>query len=105
MDPAAFLQSALDPHGPEAEAIARLLWIMVAGAAAVLTLVTVLALLALRAPRPWLARPAAILAGGVAFPVVVLFALLAYATVAVPRPYSAEPGAVRVLVVGHQWWW
>ena len=105
MDPTAFLQSALDPRGPEAEAIARLMWIMVAGAGAVLALVTVLALLALRAPRPWLARTGAIVAGGVALPVVVLFALLAYASVAVPRPYSADPEAVRVQVVGHPWWW
>ena len=105
MDPAAALQSALEPHGPEAAAIAQLLWILVAGSAAILLLVTVLATLAVRAPRPWLARPEAIVAGGIAFPAIVLFALLAYASVAVPRPYSAEPAAARIRVIGHQWWW
>ena len=103
MDTAAALQSALAPNGPEAGAIAILTGVLVAGAAAVLVLVTVLAVLALRAPRPWLARPSAIVAGGVALPGVVLFALLVHASLAVPR---SNPGAsVRVEVVGHQWWW
>ena len=105
MEPAAFLQSALEPHGPEAAAIARLTWILVVGAGAVLALVTVLAILSLRAPRPWLASTRAIVAGGIALPTVVLFALLAYATVAVPRPFSSEPAAARIRVIGHQWWW
>ena len=104
MDPAAALQSALAPHGPEAAAIAQLTWILVAGAAAVLLLVTVLAALALRAPRPWLARPRAIVAGGIVLPGVVLLALLGYASVAVPR-HAAAPPAVRIDVVGRQWWW
>ena len=103
MDPAAALQSALAPHGPEAGAIALLAWVLVAGACAVLLLVTALAALALRAPRPWLARPAAIVAGGIALPGLVLFALLVYASVAVPRPPSGA--ALRIDVVGHQWWW
>jgi cytochrome c oxidase subunit 2 len=102
---AAAVQSALEPHGPEAAAIAGLTWVMVAGAAAVLALVVALAALALRAPRPWLARPSAIMAGGVALPAVVLLALLVYASIAVPRPFSAEPPAARVEVVGRQWWW
>jgi cytochrome c oxidase subunit 2 len=105
MDAAAFLQSALDPHGPEAAAIARLLWILVAGAALVLALVIILAVLAVRSPRPWLARPGAIVAGGIVLPAVVLTALLAYASVAVPRPFSTEPAAARIRVIGHQWWW
>ena len=103
MDTAAALQSALAPHGPEAGAIANLTGVLVAGALAVLVLVMVLAVLALRAPRPWLARTSAIVAGGIALPGVVLFALLVHASVVVPR---SNPGAaVRVEVVGHQWWW
>ncbi len=105
MNPAAALQSALEPHGPEAAAIAQLAWVMLAGAVLVLVLVTVLAALALRAPRPWLARPRAIVAGGIALPAVGLLARLAYASIAVPRPYSADAPAVRIEVVGHQWWW
>ena len=95
---------ALSAQGPEAAAIASLTWVLVAGAAAVLVLVTVLTVLAVRAPRPWLGRPAAIVAGGIVLPGVVLFALLAYASVAVPRHEAAAP-AVRIDVVGRQWWW
>jgi cytochrome c oxidase subunit II len=105
MDPAAALQSALNPHGPEASAIATLTWVMVAGGAAVLLLVTILAALALRAPRPWLARSGAIVAGGIALPAVVLLALLAYGSVAAPRPFGAGAPAVTIEVVGRQWWW
>lgn len=99
------LQSAFEAHGPEADAILQLTWVMTAGAALVLALVVVLTALALRAPRPWLARPAAIAALGIAFPAVTLLALVAYATIAVPRPYSDERPALRLELVGHQWWW
>jgi cytochrome c oxidase subunit 2 len=95
---------ALSPHGPEAASIASLTWVMVVGAAAVLVLVTVLTLLAVRSPRPWLGRQATIVAGGIALPGIVLFALLAYASVAVPRHDASAP-AVRIEVVGRQWWW
>src|SRR5688500_5417746 len=78
---------------------------MLVGAVLVLVLVTVLTALALRAPRPWLARPAAIVAGGIALPAVVLLALLAYGTVAAPRPFAADVPATTIEVVGRQWWW
>jgi cytochrome c oxidase subunit II len=104
MDAASALQSALSPQGPEAAAIASLTWVLVAGAFAVLALVTLLTILAVRAPRPWLGRNAAIVAGGIVFPGVVLFALLGYASLAVPRHAAAVP-ALRVEVVGRQWWW
>lgn len=103
MDPAAALQSALAPHGPEAGAIALLTGVLVVVAAAVLLLVTVLAALALRRPRPWLARPGAIVAGGIVLPGIVLFALLVYASTAVPRAKSGA--ALAIEIVGHQWWW
>ena len=98
-------QSALAAHGPEADAVLQLTLVMTAGAAAILALVVVLALLALRAPRPWLARPATIVALGIAFPTVTLVALVAYATITVSRPYTDERPAARIEVVGHQWWW
>ena len=104
MEPASALQSALVPHGPEAAAIASLTWVLVIGACAILALVTVLTVLAIRSRRPWLGRPAAIVAGGIAFPAVVLFSLLAYASVAVPRHGAGKP-VVRIDVVGRQWWW
>ena len=99
------LHSAFAPRGPEAEAIATLGGVMTAGALAVLLLVVVLVVLALRSPRPWLASPRAIVAGGVALPGVVLLALLVYASLAVTRPFSRDPPAARIEVTGHQWWW
>lgn len=98
-------QSALAAHGPEAEAVLQLTLVMTVGAAAILALVVVLALLAVRAPRPWLARPSTIVGLGIAFPAVTLVALVAYATLSVTRPYTDEAPAVRVELVGHQWWW
>lgn len=98
------VQSALDPHGPEAAGIAQLTWILVGGGTLVMVLVVVLAALALRAPRPWLAQPRAIVAGGIVLPTVVLLALLVYALLAVPRSH-AHPPELAIEVVGHQWWW
>ena len=47
-----------------------------------------------------------IMAGGVAFPVVVLTALLAWG-LAIARDIrvSAQEPAVRIEVSGEQWWW
>ena len=99
------LQSALDPHGPEAAGIAEIAWVMTAGATAILLLVAVLAVLALRSPRPWLASPRFVVAGGVIFPLVVLSALLTYTLVVSPRLAASRPADVVVEVVGRQWWW
>lgn len=102
-------QSVLDPKGAAAEAIAQASWIMFAGAAAILTLVMALALLALyRRPEPRRAvsETFMIVAGGVALPVVALSALLAYGVVLTGK-LRADPQAqaLHIDVVAHQFWW
>jgi cytochrome c oxidase subunit 2 len=102
-------QSTLAPAGVEAERVARLFWIMTAGATLVWTAVIGFALYATRANAErhgpnatrWL-----IIGGGVVFPTLVLGALLAYGLAMMPSLRAdASPGAVRVHVSGEQWWW
>jgi cytochrome c oxidase subunit 2 len=102
-------QSALAPAGMEAERVARLFWVMAAGAAVVWTAVLGFALYATRAqaerhgPRAarWL-----IIGGGVVTPTIVLAALLVYGLrLMPPLREPATPGSVRVDVSGEQWWW
>ena len=101
--------STLDPAGVEADTIARLFWIMAAGAALVWATVLGIALYAgLLRPRPhdprttrWL-----IVGGGVIAPTLVLGALLLYGLVLMPqlRKPAAHDG-LRIAVSGEQWWW
>lgn len=102
-------QSALDPRGPAAAAIAETWWVMAIGATLVLALVMGLLLYTLlRRPRE--AAPGFVRwmvpVGGLAFPTVVLAALLVYGTRVGEhsRPIAGD-GTLRIEVVGHQWWW
>ena len=97
------LQSALNPHSPEATATAGLAWVLIIGAGIIFIAVMALAVLALRSRPAWLAQHRAVVWGGIAFPVVVLTGLLIYS--AGVSPAQQEPVAVRISVVGHQWWW
>jgi len=101
------VQSALDPQGPAAAAIAQSAWIMGIGAAAILALVMALALYAIyrspggRAPS----AVAVIVAGGVVLPVIALSALLAYG-VTLTQALRVEGGeALELQVIAHRWWW
>ena len=101
-------QSALDPAGPAAGAIATSWWLMAAGALVAWSLVLLLATLAMRTRRRL--APAAgrrlILAGGVALPATLLLALLVYGTLASDRITGerAQVGQV-VQVTARQWQW
>ena len=101
-------QSALDPAGPAADAIAGIWWLMFWGAAAVWTLVMVVLLLALRRRRRLSESGGRgmIIAGGLLLPTSVLAALLVYGTLASDRitGRTAEIGHV-VHVTGRQWHW
>lgn len=99
------IQSALDPHGPEAAGIAEIAWVMIGGGTAIFALVLALTLLAMRAPRRWLANERLIVGGGLAFPLVVISGLLAYTLVVSPRLAASRPADVVVEVIGRQWWW
>jgi cytochrome c oxidase subunit 2 len=103
------IQSTLSPHGPAAQAISNISWVMFIGAALILLLVMTLALYAVyRAPdkrRP-ISGNMLIAAGGVAFPVITLSALLIYGVIEM-RYLRAESddAPVDIDVVGNQWWW
>jgi cytochrome c oxidase subunit II len=102
-------QSALDPQGPQAEAIALLWWVMAAGAALILLAVMLLALYAMyrgHGQRLPLRANAFVIGGGVVFPLLVLVALLVFGSVVGGRMVTptAEP-PLRIALTGHQWWW
>ena len=103
------IQSALNPAGPRAEAVADLSWLLFYAAGAILLVVMALAAYALWAPRErraWLASRRFVVAAGIVFPTAALAALLVY-TLAIARSIlnTADPPAVRIEVIGHQWWW
>lgn len=99
-------QSALDPGGADASTLARLFWVMLAGAVILWVAMNGLIFYAWRAkPRPVSEKSARLLifCGGVIFPTVVLFALLTYGLSIMPD--QRAPGEdLRVEVTGEQWW-
>jgi cytochrome c oxidase subunit II len=100
------MQSALEPGGPVAQAIASLTTVLSLGAAAVLILVMALLAYSSLAPPRRVSTGLWVVGGGIVFPVVVLTALLVYdrsLTEALTAP--APPGARRIEVEGRQWWW
>ncbi|MFU0505180.1 cytochrome c oxidase subunit II [Pseudaminobacter sp. NGMCC 1.201702] len=106
------IQSALDPAGTEADSVARLFWVMVAGGAAIWIGVVALLLYANRSRRRVHSeRTASLLIfwGGAVFPSVVLALLLGYAFWLMPaiRPWAAfaDTPSLRIAVVGEQFWW
>lgn len=102
------IQSALHPHGPHAEAVSTLSWLLFYCAAAILVLVIVLAAYAIWAPperRAWASSLRFVIGGGIVFPIVVLSALLVY-TFSIGRSIATPgPAALRIEVIGEQWWW
>jgi cytochrome c oxidase subunit II len=103
-------QSVLSPHGPVADGIATLSWILFAMSAAVFAVVIISTYLAIRGSdrmRVALRGGRAVVIGGIAFPLVTLTLLLIYGAwltqASVPR--STEKERVRIQVAGEQWWW
>jgi cytochrome c oxidase subunit II len=100
--------STLDTAGPAAADVARLWWVMLAGAALLAALVLVLVILA------FVRRDRASAAGvslwigalGVAMPSAVLVGLLGYALMLGERTLARPaPGVTVVEATGHQWYW
>ena len=102
-------RSALSPAGAEARDVARLFWVMLAGAVVVWTAVLGFALYlgrAGRAPHEGRALRRLLLGGGVLAPAFVLGALLLHGLPLMPKfrqPASADMPLVHVS--GEQWWW
>ena len=107
-------QSALDPGGPAAEAIAWLWWIMFGAFTAVFVLVLVLLALALRRrpahgepdsnADPPMGRTGFVVGGGIVLPVVTLVPLLLISLDST-RYLRVPQDATTIKVVGHMWWW
>jgi len=102
-------QSTLDPAGQAAEDIARLFWIMVAGAVVIWTTVIGLAIYALRLkPEAHPRRRSGIwiIGGGVIAPTVILTGLVIYSLAFLPQLLARPPeGSLQIRVDGLQWWW
>lgn len=103
------LQSALHPHGPQADVLATLALLMTIGAALVFIAVLVLTARAVWQPRPlrsWASSERFVLGAGLVVPVVVLGALLVYVMV-LSRVFAAgeRPADVTIEIIGEQFWW
>ena len=104
------VQSALDPISPNAARIWQLGALMVIGAALILLIVCAALWIAMRgsdAARRRLSGNSAIIAGGIAFPVVVLTVLLAYSLwlMRTKIATAATQPQLRIEVTGEMWWW
>ncbi|SHJ19559.1 cytochrome c oxidase subunit II [Wenxinia saemankumensis] len=100
-------QSALAPAGRDASDLARLFWIMLAGAVVLWIALNGLFLFVTRIRPGALSRGWAegiIIGGGIALPLVVLTALLVYALPLMPAQRAPGDG-LTVRVTGEQWWW
>jgi cytochrome c oxidase subunit 2 len=101
--------SVLAPHGPVAEDIATLAWVLLAVAAVVVAIVGAALSFALRGParaRKWIANQRTIIALGIIFPAVVLSFLLFVGLRLTGALASSEAkNAIRIEVTGEQWWW
>lgn len=101
-------QSALSPAGRDAEQVATLFWVMLAGAIVVWLLMMGVALYAvIRGGREHAERRAKlyIVGGGIVFPVVVLTVLLVFGLRLLPGLLDLGPDPPIAVVSGEQWWW
>jgi len=102
-------QSALDPQGPQAEAIASLWWVMAASATLILLAVMLMALYAIyraHGRRQPLRANAFVIGGGIVFPLLTLVALLVYGGIVGGRMVALPAERpLRIELTGHQWWW
>lgn len=102
-------QSALDPAGADAERIAHLFTVMLAGSAIIWIGVVAAAVYAVHVKSDAHSERDAMLfvvGGGVALPTAVLGALLWYGLPVLPHVMALAPDdALRVHVTGKQWWW
>ena len=101
-------QSALEPAGQQADALARLFWQMTAGTAVIWLVVMGLALYAAYTPerRDLVGARRLIVIGGLVVPSVVLTLLLCYGLALLPEFLApAPPGSLRIVVRGEQYWW
>ena len=102
-------QSALTPSGAEAEEISRLFWTATIVSLTVLTLVSLMLVLALNpdpARRHRLAHARIVIIGGIALPVAVLSGLLTYGFHYLGAGSArGDAAAPDITIIGKRWWW
>lgn len=101
-------QSVLHPASADAEAVARLFWVMTAGAVVIWVVVfgaAVLASLSRRTISSERQADLVIVLGGVVFPTIVLGALLVYGLRLLPDWGRSDPPDMTVRVHAEQYWW
>lgn len=103
-------QSVLNPKSGPALDLAHLSWLLFALSAFVLLVVLVAISLSLRGSgrvKAALGSHAAVVYGGIVFPIVVLTALLVYGVwlTGASQLRLKETADLRVRIVGEQWWW
>ncbi|RJF95946.1 cytochrome c oxidase subunit II [Noviherbaspirillum saxi] len=101
-------QSALDPQGENAQAIAEIAWVLFTGGGVIFAIVLLFLGIALFGVPTWrsaLGRRELIIGGGVVFPVVALSALLVYTFSSRAVGKDAREATVRIEVTGELWWW
>lgn len=100
-------QSALDPAGAEAQSVATLFWVMLAGAVVIWIAVIGLSIFATRIrPKAYGEKAGLrlIIWGGCVFPVVVLTALLVWGLQMMPV-LRAEANGPTIAVSAERFWW
>ncbi|MFO1039658.1 MAG: cytochrome c oxidase subunit II [Geminicoccaceae bacterium] len=100
-------QAVLAPMGPESRRIVELTDHLFIGGAAIFLLVMALLIVALaggESVRRSLSSRAAVLVGGVAFPVVVLAVMLVH-TLGIAASLGSNEAQLRITVTGRQFWW
>jgi cytochrome c oxidase subunit 2 len=98
----------LDPAGSQAAPVATLTWILIWGAVAIFALVLALLIVAVTGPETWRRRLRSqklVLAGGMAFPVVVLTSLLVVGLTLTAHLGRIADDALVIRVTGYRWWW
>jgi cytochrome c oxidase subunit 2 len=101
-------QSILLPHGPEADQITHLAWLLFVTGAVVLGVVLVALWLAMRGSpyvRSRLARQNSVIIAGIVFPGITLTGLLGYSSWLQAGVRVSGEAIERIEVVGEQWWW
>jgi cytochrome c oxidase subunit 2 len=101
-------QSAANPQGVQATAIADIgAWLFIGGGVLFVGILCVAAVAAF-GPSRWRERmtsPGFVVYGGVVLPLLVLTPLLVYSLSRMAAIGSEGPAAVRIEVEGRQWWW
>ena len=97
--------SALSPASLQAEALAEVSWVLIAGATVVFVLTMALVAASFARRKPAVPTGWWVFGGGVALPVAVLSALLLYSTWRTHGLDQAPAAPLVIGLTGHLWWW